>query len=156
MPNNLVGSAMGNGATQSAPAAVSPGAGNQLAAAAGAPPQQMPGAPASPATKQVQLSEAKDVLRKQGAIDRQLKGLLKEPGPVKRKQVIDVAVNLVAERIMSPQEMAGYLADLPEDGMQIRQWVVQHAKNVEQGLDQLIGMVHGVDAQQPAAGMTQQ
>jgi hypothetical protein len=137
MPNNLVaGSAMGNGATQAPPAP-----GNALVR----PPMASPTPP-----KQVHLSEVKDVVLKQATIDRALKDLLKEPGPVKRGQVVDMAVSLVAKQVMSPQAMAGYLADLPEDGMQIRQWAAQHAKNVEQGLDQLLQLLHGAAAPQTA------
>ena len=142
MPNNLVaGSAMGNGATQAPPAQ-----GNALAR----PPTASPTPP-----KQVQLSEVKDVVLQQAAIDRSLRSLLKEPGPVKRKQVIDVAIDLVAKRAMSPQQMAGYLADLPEDPVQMRQWVSQHAANVEKGLDQLLQLLHGAAAPTPAGTPTQ-
>lgn len=107
-----------------------------------------------PAQKQVHIDEAKQVLQKQAAIDRALRGVLKEPGPVPRKKIVDMAVDLVAERVISAQAMAGYMADLPEDPVKIREWAAAHAMTVEKGLNQLIDMMHGATAP-PAEGAMQ-
>jgi len=146
MPNNLVSpSAMADGGAQTPPP--------QQNALATPPTAPTPGAMATP-QKSVHINEVKGVIGKQASIDRALRGLLKDGGPVPRKAVIDMAIELVAERTLSAQAMAGYLADLPEDPLEIRKWATTHAQTVEKGLDQLIGMVHGVgtaDQSQPNA-----
>lgn len=149
MPNNLVG--MADGSAQGPPAngpTADPAPQNALAAPPTAPAAPT-GAPAAP-QKQIHVNDATEVLNKQSTIDRGLRDLLKEPGPVPRKKVVDMAVDLVAKRVMTAQAMAGYLADLPEDPIKIREWAAAHAQTVETGLDQLIGMLHGVNAPPPA------
>ena len=134
MANSL--SAMADEGAQGTPPATAPA------------PAAAAGAPAAP-QKQIHINEVKGIIAKQAEIDRALRGLLKEPGPVARKKVIDMAVGLVANQVMSAQAMAGYLADLPEDPQAIRQWAAGHAQTVEKGLDQLMGMVHGVGFAEP-------
>lgn len=113
-------------------------------------PGQQPGAPAP--QNQVTYQQVKEALLKQSAIDRGLRGLLKDDGPVARKDVIDMAIGLVADRVMSPQDMAGYLASLPTDPQKVAEWVQKHATNVEKNLDQMMQMVAG--SQQPPAAPT--
>jgi hypothetical protein len=130
---------MGNGATQATPAPS-----NALVPAARQP--AAPSVPSATPPKRVQLQEVKDAILQQSAVDNGLRRLLKDPGPIQRKQVIDLAVSLVAKRVMTPQAMAGYLADIPEDPLQIRKWAAAHAKDVEKDLDQLLTLLHGAAA----------
>lgn len=117
-------------------------------------PQQTDGPAAQPQPAGATIDEAKDVIKKQATIDKRLRRLLEKGGPVARKDVVQVAVNLVAERVVSAQTMAGYLADLPEDPDAVREWVEKHAVEAENQLSQLLDMLHGIDApasDQPAA-----
>lgn len=104
-----------------------------------APPTQ----PTAPTQPQVHMDDVKEAVSKQAAIDRALRGLLAEGGPIKRKEVIDMSVNLVASRVLSAQAMAGYLKDLPEDPTKVKEWVENHAATVEKNLDQIIAMLSG-------------
>lgn len=119
-----------------------------------------PSAPSSPSGMGGPLPSPKDIkdaIHNQSFIDSRLRGLLEEGGPVARKDVIQVATEIVAERAMSAQAIAGYLADLPEDPQDVREWVQRHANSAEQSLQQLMIALHGSEAPQkmmsaPAAG----
>ena len=118
-----------------------------------APGQQLAPGTALPAQRQVAYSQVKEALLKQSAIDRGLRGLLKGDGPISRKAVIDMSIGLVADRVMSPQDMAGYLAELPTDPQKIVEWVQKHAANVEKNLDQMMQMVAASQTPPPAQPM---
>lgn len=112
---------------------------------------QMPNAAQQPEAPQeaptgATLEEARDAIRKQSVICQKLTSLLMEGGPVPKKKVVQVCTEIVAERVMSAQAIAGYLADLPDDPEAIREWVEKHAVEAENGLDQILEMVHGVEA----------
>jgi len=94
-----------------------------------------PGQPAGP-------QEIEEALLKTVKVDTKLRGLLSKDGPIKRKDVIAVATEIVAERVMSAQAMAQYLSDMPEDPEQIKEWVQQHATTADNNLDQLLVMLH--------------
>lgn len=101
-----------------------------------------------PADEQPQttLPQVKDAIHKQAVIDQKLRAILDEGGPVPRKKVIQVATELVAERVLSAQAMAGFLIDLPEEPDAIREWVEAHAKEAETQLEQLMMLIHGLEA----------
>lgn len=131
MPNALTDGAL-SGAGPMA------GQGPQVDAAA----MQTP--PAAP-PQGIDIKEVYDVLHKQETVDRKFRTLLETGGPIARKNVTQAAVELVAERVMPAQAMAAILADLPEDPQQIREWVEQHAKTIEDQLQQLLTLVHGTE-----------
>ena len=133
MPNPLVGMpppAVAQGATAQVPPTQPSAAG--------------PAAPGDAPQKQVTYQQVKEVIHKQTRIDGLLRGLLADGGKnISRKQVMDMGVTLVAERVMSPQEVAGYLTDMPDDPVQLRNWVAKHAASAERGMDQLLSMIDG-------------
>ena len=86
--------------------------------------------------------DIEEALLKTVKVDTKLRGLLSKDGPIKRKDVIAVATEIVAERVMSAQAMAQYLSDMPEDPEQIKEWVQQHATTADNNLDQLLVMLH--------------
>lgn len=109
---------------------------------AGSPQPQSP-APA-PSQPGVTYDQVREALHKQAAIDRELRQLLAESkGAVSRKSVVDMAIRLVADRVMSPQDMAGYLASLPTEPAQVTPWVEKHAANVENNMQKMMAMVAG-------------
>lgn len=153
MPNSLVDAASNSVATPGAmPAAAAPMAGATAPGVAtpdatGAP----PGMPGAKPQKSVTVPEVKDAIRKQAVIDHALHNLIKSGKPVPRKDVISACIDLVAKRALSAEEMAGYLTTLPQDPMQVRDWVAKHAANVEQHLEAMLGMVAGQEAPPPEA-----
>lgn len=139
MPNNLVDAAL-DPPPQQPQAAVS---GAQGAAAA-------PGSPTPAAQKQIQYDKVREIVRKQSRIVDGLDDLLEPGGDIKKKEVTSFAARLVADRILSAQEMAGYLIDLPDDPARIRTWVERHAKNTNEQLDQVMSMVQQMSQQNTA------
>lgn len=128
--------------TANAPQAPMPGGAPQAAPQMANAPQ--PGAaPGQPPQRQVSYQQVRDTIMKQTRIDELLRGLLKSGQPISRKEVQDLAVTLVAERIMSPQQVAGYVTDLPDDPVQIRNWAMKHAAAAERGMDGLMSMIEG-------------
>lgn len=113
----------------------------------------LPSAAAPAQQKQVKLADAKDMIHKQAEVDRQLKAILKEGGPIKPKEVLEMATRLVANRTITAQQAAGYLSDLPDDPNKVREWCERHAREADQVLDQLIQMVEGVEPTDPMASM---
>lgn len=109
----------------------------------------MQSAPVTP-QKSTTPEEVIQTIHKQSIVDGKLRTLLDKGGPISRKQVTQIAIEIVAGRVMSAQTMAGILADLPEDPEAIREWVEVHAKEVEAHLEQLLTMLHGtVDPSTP-------
>jgi hypothetical protein len=49
-----------------------------------------------------------------------------------------MAVDLVAQRIMTPQEVAGYLIKVPDDPEGLRKWVEANAKQADEQSEQLL------------------
>lgn len=159
MPNALLNGM--NAAASSPGTNMSPGSGPPVP---GAPPAA-PGGPAGPGAggpaapqKTATLDQVKGAIRKQSEIAHRLGSLLESGKPVERKDAIDACVGLVADRIFTAEEMAGYLTDMPQDPMQVRDWLSKHEQNADQNLDKLIAMVHGQDAppaepMMPEAGM---
>src|SRR5882672_5725380 len=139
MPNNLMNGAM--------PAASADGALAGAGELASQGPQvdatalQTP--PAAPSG--ISISEVYDAIHKQSVVDRKFRQMLDEGGPISRKKVIQAATEIVAERVMSAQAIAGVLADLPEDPDAIREWVQEHAQTIKTQLQQLLQLVHGVE-----------
>lgn len=108
-------------------------------------PQQAPqamaqGAP-QPQGKQFTMDEVKDLIHKQATIAAKLGALTADDGKATKKDVVQVATELIAERIMSAQEVAGLLKDLPTEPDKIAEWVNQHAANADAGLEQLVGFL---------------
>lgn len=143
MPNALVSPAAGPAPAPSAGPAIGPSPGNALASAAAGGAPDAAAQPEQAAGPQFTLDEVKDTIRKQASVDRKLQGLLAQP-KITRDDVVQMAVELIAEKVLSAQAVAGYLADLPDDDPEkVRAWVEGHAKAAEQGLDQLLQFVHG-------------
>lgn len=103
------------------------------------------GGAAQQAQKQVRLQDVKEMILKQSTVDRALKNILKHGGPIKPKEVLDMASQLVGSRTVSAQQAAGYLSDLPDDPNKVREWCERHAREAESVLDQLLEMVQGVE-----------
>lgn len=126
-----------------------------LPTAPGTPQGAMPGAAPSAATpdatgappggapvqRQVTVDEVKQAIKKQALIDGKMRALLKDGKPVPRKEAISMAVGLVAGRALSAEEMAGYLTTLPQDPMQVREWLEKHAEKIEANLGQMMQML---------------
>lgn len=94
--------------------------GNALAAPQGA--QQQPAPPPTHA-------QTVAALRHFGAIEAELKGLLKNPDLGKadiKEPIIDATTKLVADRIISPADAVTTLASVPTVPFQQKQWIMQH------------------------------
>lgn len=141
MPNNLMQAAIG-GSDGNAPTASPAVPGRTPPGEQSAP----PGAGGSGAQGQVTLDQVKDAIKKQALIDHSLRGLLKSGKPVEKKDAISMGVSLVAQRVLSAEEMAGYFATLPNEPMQVRDWLENHAANVEGNLDKMMAMIAGQEA----------
>lgn len=125
----------------------------------GAPPGMGPGGPPQAGgqpQKQVTLVEVKDMIHKQAEVARELESVLKSGGPIKPKAVLEIATKLVANRVISAQQAAGYLSDLPDDPNKVREWCERHEREANQTLDQLMQMIAGAEpmpGDPAAAGM---
>lgn len=111
-----------------------------------------PDMPPMPGGKQHSSKDLSQSIDNTLMIDSKLRRLLAQDGPIKRKDIIDMATEIVAERGMSAQAMAGYLADLPEDPQDIREWVQRHANAADQSLNQLLIALHGSEMPKTAMG----
>lgn len=131
MPNALV-----NGAAPS---------GNPVASA---PAAGAPGAPPAAAQKSVEYTEVRDMLGKQMRIAGQLKELL-DDGNVNKKEVMNMATDLVAERVVSAEVMAGFLVDLPDDPNEVRKWAEKHSADADRTVEGLLDMIDGIAASGP-------
>ncbi len=149
MPNSLAAGALPNTGADAGPISAQ---GPQVDAKAMETPPTPPTGGAGGADQPSSPADVKDMIHKQAVVDAKLRQLLDEGGPIPRKEVITVATELVADRVMSAQSIAGYLSDLPEDPEAIREWVQRHANDAENHLQQMLVMLHGSEAPQGAAG----
>lgn len=144
MPNNLTAGAVPAAGQDGALSGAGPitSQGPQVDASA----MQTPSAgPPAPSSQGIDIKDVYDVIHKQSAVDAKLRKLLDKDGPITRKDVTQVAIELVADRTMSAQAIAGYLADMPEDPDALREWVEVHAKEAETQLQQLLTLIHGAE-----------
>jgi hypothetical protein len=95
----------------------------------------------------------KDAIHKVTVVDAKLSKILDTStgGKVNRGDVVDAVIQIVAEGIMSPQTAAGFLADIPEDPSDIREWVQKHVTQAQTGLAQLVYAIHGSAGEQEQA-----
>lgn len=98
------------------------------------------------------MPDIEEAINKQVQIDAKLRSVLAKEGQIKRKDVINVATKLVADRVISAQSMAQYLSDLPEDPDDIREWVQQHATAADNNLNQLLVILHRSNEPQDETG----
>jgi hypothetical protein len=137
MPNTGAdaGPIAGQGPKVDATAMQTPPAGPQPDAGGASPPPDAGGGPPG-------APDVDEAIRKTVAVDAKLRSVLSKDGPIKRKDVIKIATELVAARVISAQSMAQYLSDLPEDPQDIREWVQKHATQADNNLNQLLVMLH--------------
>lgn len=105
--------------------------------------------------QQFTMDEVTDLIHKQAAIDGALREVLRTPGPIDRKKVLDAAAKLVAKRVISAQAAAGYLIDLPKDPNLVRNWCERHAADAEGHLSQMLDKIQGVDIPTPQDALNQ-
>lgn len=116
-------------------------------------------APAAAAQQPVQMQPAgkgipsidgfKEMHRKSALMDLALQKLLRQHGPISRRDIVDMAVKLVRDRLMSSAEMAKTLSDLPEEPFAIREWLQRHAMTVEQATNMMASIMHGSEQLRP-------
>ena len=97
------------------------------------------------ASSGIDPAQVKEAIHKAGVLDAKMSDLIDRSvgGKVNRAAVIKTMVEIVSEGIMTPQGAASFMADLPEDPGDIREWVQKHATDAQTGLAQLIYAIHG-------------
>lgn len=142
MPNNLLMP------PASAPQSAPPGA--PPPDAQGGMPNQLMGAPAGPtmppglhpdvhaSLPQVDQAKLVDAIHKNGYVNAELEELLSNPN-VGSKDVIKAVGKAVANNIMSVQEAAGYLGQMPADPEELQAWLEHNYQANSRVQGQLMG-----------------
>jgi hypothetical protein len=95
-------------------------------------------------------------LQQTAYLNASLKALLAQKALPTRKQVMDMASDLLQRGVLSPQRLATELATLPENPDEIMKWVQGHYATTSGQIAQLMGMMHGAaDPSHPLNGVAQ-
>lgn len=134
-----------------------------LQGALGAAPQQQPNMLAGPNAGGAQQAPIQppdkvtlvDVAHKTSYVNAALGELMSKPNLTER-DIVDSVGDMIAEQAMNTFQAAKYLADLPDNPAQLRQWVAQHYVTSKQTLQTVSEMLqaHG-NMMRRAAALTQ-
>lgn len=101
--------------------------------------------------KYAKLSGARDML---DAVQEQMDGLVSKFDTVSPEDVMTSAGKLVAAGL-TPEAVAGMLADMPDNSQALQDWVAKHAKDVAQRSEQLDALLGETRHQMGVVGLRQ-
>ena len=100
------------------------------------------------------MNELVKGLHQTAYLNAKLKELLSEKKPPTKKDVFDMASDLVDHGVLTPQRIAGELATMPPSEDMLKPWLFTHWLVTENHMEQLSQMIQAKSAQ-PQPGQSQ-